>query len=103
MAEAKVMRAAPRSYSPSVDVRVSNVPRQDLPSRDCWALSGVAIRHAEPKTEAIAMHFFMPSARLREENRYWCHRGIRRHLTCQPSGLAVEQRSWGATLRPALW
>ena len=47
------MRIAPRSYSLSVDLRVSNVPRQDFPISDCWALNGAAIRHADPKTAAI--------------------------------------------------
>ena len=47
------MRIAPRSYSLSVDLRVSNVPRQDFPISDCWALNGAAIRHAAPKTAAI--------------------------------------------------
>jgi hypothetical protein len=66
--EPKLMRTAPRSYSLSVDLRMSNVPRHDLPSSDCWALNGAAIRNADPKTEAIAKHFFMPSPRRRDEN-----------------------------------
>ena len=53
MGEPKLMRTAPRSYSLSVDLRVSNVPRQDLPISDCWALVVVAIRHADPKAAAI--------------------------------------------------
>ena len=51
------MRIAPRSYSPSVDLRVSNVPRQDLPSSDCCALSGAATAR-EPEDECDAFHTF---------------------------------------------
>src|SRR5258707_6112915 len=61
MVEPKLMRTAPRSYSLSVDLRVSNVPRQDLPISDCWALNVVAIRHAALKAQTIARVFFMPS------------------------------------------
>ena len=49
MVELKLMRIAPRSYSPSVDLRVSNVPRQDLPSSDCCALSGAAINRFDSR------------------------------------------------------
>ena len=52
MVELKLIRTAPRSYSLSVDLRLSNVPRHDLPISDCWALNGAAMKHADPKTAA---------------------------------------------------
>jgi hypothetical protein len=57
------MRTAPRSYSLSVDLRVSNVPRQDLPISDCWGACRRCERACGPNDgdkHDVVFHAFLP-------------------------------------------